>query len=164
MADSANEFLVFCIAGQRYGLPIAQVVEIVRSVSITPLPKAPAIVEGIINLRGKPVPVFDFRARCRLPAKPLDTFDHFIVARAGSRLAVLRVDRAVELVQTAQTPMAVDGVVPGAEYVRWIATFPEDLLLIHDLETFLSRNEVVELDEALDHASELIGDKKVHEA
>jgi purine-binding chemotaxis protein CheW len=144
------DVLVFEVGGQRYGLPVVAVREIVRAVALVPLPRAPAIVEGVINLRGNIVPVFNIRSRFRLPAKPIEPTDHLIAAWAGERLVALRVDHAVGLVQ-------VDGhevedarsVVPGADYVAWIAKLPHDLVLIHDLATFLSRAESAQLQDAL---------------
>src|ERR1700720_4210722 len=112
------EVLVFEVGGQRYGLPSPDVREIVRAVTLTPLPRTPAIVEGVINLRGTVVPVLDIRARFRLPARAVEHTDHLIVAWAGQRLVALRVDRALELilpeagaVESAQT------LLPGVEYV-----------------------------------------------
>ncbi len=145
-----SEVLVFEIGGQRYALPAADVREIVRAVAITPLPRAPAIVEGVINLRGTIVPVLDLRSRFRLPAKALEPADHLIVARAGERLVALRVDRALELVElNAADVEEARGLVPGAEYIAWVARLPENLVLIHDLRTFLSRAEAQALEEAL---------------
>src|SRR5437870_13646015 len=88
------EILVFEVGGQRYGLPAAEVREILRAVAIVPLPRAPAIIEGIINIRGTVVPVLDLRTRFRLPAKPVEPADHLVVAWAGERLVAVRVDRA----------------------------------------------------------------------
>ena len=93
----AREVLVFEVGGQKYGLPTADVRELVRAVTITPLPGAPAVIEGVVNVRGRVLPVLDVRARFRLPAKPLDPSDHFIVASAGARGVILRVDRATHL-------------------------------------------------------------------
>lgn len=143
------QVVVFEVGGQRYGLPACDVQELLRAVSIVPLPRAPAIVEGIINLRGRIVPVLDARSRFRLPPRPLDPNDHFVVARAGDRVVALRVDRAVELVQLKAEDIEEGGsVVPGVEYVAWVARLPHDLVLIHDPRTFLSDEESAALDEA----------------
>jgi purine-binding chemotaxis protein CheW len=142
--------LVFEVGGRRYGLPAADVRELLRAVAILPLPQAPPAVEGIINLRGTIVPVLDLRQRFRLPARPLEHTDHFIVAGAGDRTVALRVDRAVDLIQLDAADLEdMRGVVPGVEYVTWVARLPHDLVLIHDLRTFLSRSESLSLDEAL---------------
>jgi purine-binding chemotaxis protein CheW len=144
------EVLIFELGGQRFGLPVADVQELLRAVTIVPLPKAPAVVEGVINLRGRIVPVLDVRQRFRLPPRALDPGDHLIVARTGERLVALRVDRALDLVALA--PDAVEeakGAVPGVEYVAWVAKLPNNLVLIHDLRTFLSRAESAALAGAL---------------
>ena len=147
---SQREVLVFDLGGRRYGLPAADVRELVRAVAIVPLPGAPSVVEGVINVRGRVVPVLDVRARLRLPAKPVEPADHLVVARAGERLVALRVDRATDLVRLdAADVEEARGLVPGLEYVGWVARLPDDVLLIHDLGTFLSRAESARLEEAL---------------
>jgi purine-binding chemotaxis protein CheW len=144
------EVLVFELGGQRYGVPAAAVQEVVRAVTIVPLPRAPAAVEGIINVRGRIAPVLDLRQRFRLPARPLEHTDHLVVARAGQRLVALRVDRASDLVRLAGKDIEeARDAVPGAEYVTWVAKLPDDLVVIHDLETFLSRAETEALEGAL---------------
>jgi len=146
----AREVLVFEVGGQRYGLPTVDVRELVRAVTITPLPNAPAAIEGVVNVRGHVLPVLDVRSRFRLPAKALDPSDHFIVASAGPRGVILRVDRATHLafvdeasVQPSQT------LGPSATYVAGVAKLDDGLMLIHDLTTFLSAAEAASLDEAL---------------
>jgi purine-binding chemotaxis protein CheW len=144
------EVLIFELGGQRYGLPAADVQELVRAVALVPLPTAPAVVEGVMNLRGKIVPVLDVRQRFRLPPRALDPADHLIVARTEERLVALRVDRALDLVALdAEAIEAAKGAVPGVEYVAWVAKLPNNLVLIHDLRTFLSRAEAAALEEAL---------------
>src|SRR5205085_8492167 len=97
MQPERFDVLVFEVAGRRFGLPAAVVREVLRAVALTPLPKAPAVVEGLVNVRGTLVPVLDVRGRFGLPAKPLAPTDHLIVARAGGRLVALRVDHAHDL-------------------------------------------------------------------
>jgi len=144
------EVLVFEVGGQRYGLPTADVRELVRAVAITPLPNAPTVIEGVVNVRGHVLPVLDIRARFRLSAKSLDPSDHFIVASAGPRGVILRVDRATHLVLvdegSVQPPQTLG---PSATYVAGVAKLDSGLVLIHDLTTFLSAAEADSLDEAL---------------
>ena len=145
-----REVLVFEVGGQTYALPTADVCELVRAVSITPLPGAPAVIEGVVDVRGRVLPVLDVRARFRLPAKALDPSDHFIVASAGPRGVILRVDRATHLAlvdeASVQAPQTLG---PGAAYVAGVAKLEDGLVLIHDLTTFLSAAEAASLDEAL---------------
>lgn len=154
MAELPSELLIFELGNQRYALPASDVRELLRAVTLTPLPRAPAVVEGVINVRGVLVPVLDIRARFRVPPKPLQPTDHLIVAHAGGRLVALRVDRALELARL--EPAAVEraeAVVPGVAYVAQMAKFPDGLVLVHDLNTFLSHTEADALTEALSEAS-----------
>ncbi|MBI4565719.1 MAG: purine-binding chemotaxis protein CheW [Planctomycetes bacterium] len=142
--------LVFEIARQRYGLPAGDVQELARAASIVQLPKAPAIVEGVINVRGTTLPVLDIRARFRRPAKPLEPADHFVMARAKQRTVAIRADRALDLIEIPDSRIDdAKRIVPGADYVAGVAKLPDGLVLIHDLATFLSDAESDQLAGAL---------------
>ncbi len=150
MADETLDVVVFELGGQLFGLAASDVRELVRAVAVVPLPRAPAVVKGVINLRGQVVPVLDVRARFHLPPREIEPPDHLIVARAGQRLVALHVDRATDLVRLKQADIEeVRNLVPGAEHVAWVAKVPNNLVLIHDLSTFLSRSEAAALEEAL---------------
>lgn len=143
------DVLVFALGGHRYGLLSSGVAEIVPAVTIVPLPDAPPIVEGIINVRGRLVPVLDIRARFRLLAKPLAHTDHLILAWAGPRLVAIRADRALELAQIDGDKVEDSDAVGGSQYLAGVAKLGDGLVLIHDLQTFLAQAEVVALDQAL---------------
>lgn len=135
-------------------LVASAVTEVVRAVAVTELPKAPAIVEGVINVRGRIVPVLDIRQRFGLAPRPLDPEQHFIIAETGPRRVALRVDRALDVLSVETG--AIDSaalVAPGAEYVAGIARLRDGLLVIHDLERFLALDEASALDTALAGAS-----------
>lgn len=82
------------VGGHRFGVPLADVVQLLRAVAIVPLPRAPRVVEGIIDLHGSLVPVLDLRRRFGLPEQSLAPEHHLIVTRTGERRLALRVDRA----------------------------------------------------------------------
>ena len=149
VTSSTREVLVFEVGGQVYGLPTEDVRELVRAVAITALPSAPAVIEGVVNVRGRVLPVLDIRARFRLPPKALDPADHFIVASAGPRGVILRVDRATHLAlidpSKVQPPETLG---PGTSYVAGIAMLEGGMVLIHDLATFLNEAESRSLDAA----------------
>lgn len=63
-----DKFLTFCLGREEYGLPILAVREIIGLIDVTPLPQTPSYVKGVINLRGKIIPVIELRARFGLPA------------------------------------------------------------------------------------------------
>ena len=153
-AESARsperELLIFEIGASRFGLPSADVREVLRAVTIVPLPGAPPVVEGLINVRGRIVPVMDIRRRFHLAPKGLEVSDRLIVASAGPRVVAIRADRSGDLARVDARDLAdVRAVVPGTEYVAGVAKLSDGLVLIHDLRTFLSESEGAQLDQAL---------------
>jgi purine-binding chemotaxis protein CheW len=87
-----GKIVLFSLEEPRYALYLSAVERVIRSVEITPLPKAPEIVLGVINLQGEIIPVIDIRRLFHLPAREIDLEDQFITARTSKRLLVLSVD------------------------------------------------------------------------
>ena len=119
-------------------------------VEITPLPKAPPIVIGVINLGGRIIPVVNIRRRFQLPERELELSDQFIVAMAlgrdshedGGRLLALAVDAVVGVRDlSTKVTTAAETILPGLEHLEGVAKTSEGLVLIHDLGTFLSLEE-----------------------
>lgn len=78
------------VDGQTYALPLAAVDRILRMVEVTPLPGAPDVVEGVINIQGEVVPVVSIRSRLGLAIRPVEISDSPVVAYARNRrLAVI---------------------------------------------------------------------------
>ncbi|MGH7719193.1 MAG: chemotaxis protein CheW [Gemmatimonadaceae bacterium] len=145
------DILVFELAGHRFGVSIERVREVVRAVEITPLPGAPQAVEGVIDVRGEVVPVFDLRARLGLGARRLHPDHHFVLAWARGRLAAMHVDRARWMASVPDGEMAdARALAPHAEQITGVARMPDGLVLIHDLDLFLSPDEEAELRSALE--------------
>jgi purine-binding chemotaxis protein CheW len=93
------ELLVFEVAGQQFGIRAPEVREVLRAVTISPLPGAPPVFEGVINLRGRVVAVLNLRVLLGVPSKALEHTDHLIVVQADQRVLAIRVDRALHLAQ-----------------------------------------------------------------
>ena len=152
---SGAELLVFDLDGRLYGLSSDVVVEVVRAVAVSPLPNGPRVVTGVMNLRGRLVPVFDLRVRFGLAPLPIEPSEHFIVADAGHRRVALRVDRVMKLAVVPQADLEpTEAVVSGTEHVSGIAKLPEGIVLIHDLGAFLSEAERATLDRAMSAVAE----------
>ncbi len=101
IAGLAGKYLTFVLAGEDYGFPVGHVREITRITDITVVPRMPAHVSGVINLRGKVVPVMDLRIRFSLTAAPPTDETCIIVTEttAGDRRVVFGaiVDRVSEV-------------------------------------------------------------------
>jgi purine-binding chemotaxis protein CheW len=147
------EILVFELDDERYGLALDSVREIVRAVAPSRVPGVPDVVEGVINYRGTLVPVFDLRARFGHGEKPLELSDHFIVATAGDTVVAVRVDRADWPVEVAEADIEALGSLASSAHVSTVCKLPDGLVLVHDLKTFLSTSESVELRVALAQAA-----------
>ena len=98
-----STIVVFEGARQRFAALLPDVVEILRAAAISRLPEAPPVIEGIINLRGVVIPVLDIRTRFDLPERAVEPADQLLIVRTGDRVAALRVDRTIDLVELIET-------------------------------------------------------------
>lgn len=151
-ADSERG-VVFALGEQFLALPLGAVLRVLRAVHISPLPKAPAIVLGVINVQGEVLPVIDLRWRFSLPEKALALGDHLLLARAQGRRLALRVDSASEVIDYRPGDfVATADVAPGTPYLKGILKAESGMILIQDLDALLSPQEARAIDEAIDHA------------
>lgn len=91
------QVVLFTLAAQEFGLEIAAVREIRRMGRVTPLPRVPPYVEGIMNVHGSLIPVIDLRARMALPRKPPTRASRIIVAELAGRPVGMIVDAVKEV-------------------------------------------------------------------
>jgi purine-binding chemotaxis protein CheW len=149
--DGNLQLVVFRVDGRRLALLLACVERIVRAVAVTPLPGAPSIALGVIDVAGRIIPVLGTRRRLNLPDLPIAPSDQFVIARAASRTLALVVD-AVEGVADAPAGALVtaSALVPGAEHLRGVVQLQDGLVVIQDLDRFLSLDEARALDKAMD--------------
>ena len=144
------EALLFELGGQRFALPISGVIELTRACAVQVLPQAPPLVLGVLNLRGQVVPVLDLRRRLSLPETALDPSDTFVFAQIAERRVALRVDRVLTIERLSAVPGAEVTHLPGLlAHLSGVAAVADGVVLIYDLEQFLSGSEAATLDEAL---------------
>ena len=144
------QVVVVEVEGRRCGLLARDVHEVVAAVRPSPLPGAPSEVEGLVNLRGTTVPVLDLRVRFGLPGRPVRPSDRMVVVEAAGRRLALRVDRVVDLASVAAADVDVEAhPLTGSGLTAGVARLPDGLLVICDLDAFLSADDVVALDLAL---------------
>ena len=142
--------VIFALDERRYALALSSVERVVRVVDIIPLPGTPEVVLGVINVRGDIVPVYDLRKRFRLPSRELDLSDQLLIARTSKRRVALVVDSVSGVLELRGREItAADKILPGMEYVRGVVKLQNDLVIIHDLDQFLSPEEETTLDETL---------------
>ncbi len=146
-----DRLVVFSLDECRYALPLPVVERAVRMVEITPLPKAPGIVLGVINLAGRVVPVLNIRRRFHLREREPGVCDQLLIARTPARTVALAVDAVEGVVHySADEVIAPPAIVPGLEYLAGVIKLDDGMLFIHDLDLFLSLEEEQALARAIE--------------
>ena len=145
-----SQIVVFALDEPRYALNLSAVERVVRAVEITLLPQVSEIVLGVINVQGQIVPVVDIRKRLHLPPRDMRLDDRFILARTSRRLVALVVDSVAGCRALADWEWAsAEQTLPGVKYIHGLAKLDDDLVLICDLDQFLSLDDEQTLAAAL---------------
>jgi purine-binding chemotaxis protein CheW len=147
---TAQQIVVFTLDEMSYALSLNNVVRVIHAVEVRRLPNAPEIISGIINIQGQIIPVADIRKRFGLAEREIELDDRMIIADTGKRKVALFVD-AVTGIKDLATRQFVNSeeALPFAEYIKGVAKVDDELILIYDLEQFLSLDEEKELEHAL---------------
>ena len=138
------QLVVFDLATEAYGVDISAVREIIRLQDITRVPRAPSFVEGVINLRGKVIPVIDLRKRFSLPISEESTENRIVVVDIGGQDIGVVVDAVNEVLRISSDSVEPpSSVITGAEsdYLLGIAKLEDRLIILLDLERVLSDEE-----------------------
>ena len=141
----------FRIGNETYGVRIAAVREIVRVPEITSVPNAPESIEGVINLRGKIIPVMDLRKRFGLAEIVTDKKNRILVVELENKLLGLIVNSASEVLKIAPSDIEVPGNVFAegeSGYVTGVGKLKGRLIILLDINKLLHRPEFKRLEEA----------------
>jgi purine-binding chemotaxis protein CheW len=143
-----EQLVVFDLANEVYGVDIAVVREIIRMQPVTKVPGAPAFVEGVINLRGKVIPVIDLRKRFGLSASGYTKESRISVVEIDQHDIGLIVDGVSEVLRVpasaVEPPSSVITSIE-ASYLRGIAKLDDRLVILLDLNQILNRVEAGEV-------------------
>lgn len=136
IASDEFQLVVFELGDERYGLDIDSVYEIIRHQPVTAVPQAPSFVEGVINLRGRIIPVVDLRRRFGMMSGTLTKASRIVVCEAAGTRVGLVVDGVSEVLMVnnesvEQTPDVAAGY--DANYLRGIAKLGDRLVILLDL-------------------------------
>jgi purine-binding chemotaxis protein CheW len=151
------QLLLFTLDDRRYALTLSSVDRVIFMVDITPLPKAPASVLGVVNVAGAIVPVYDLRKRFGLPERETNISDNLIITTTSKQKAALVADNVRDVLEVPEEKLiTAEKIFPEMEYVKGVVKLQDGLVLIHDLEKFLSSEEERLLDGALAVFDELM--------
>ena len=136
------QLVIFTLDEKRYGLHLHAVERIVRAVEVTPLPKAPEIVLGVVNVRGRIIPVINIRRRFHLPSREMNLSDQLIISHTSKRSVVIAVDAVGDIIECPDLAVVeAEKILPDTGCVEGVLKLEDGLILIHDLNKFLSLEE-----------------------
>ncbi len=141
VAESETQLVVFDLAAEFYGVDIGDVREIIRMQSITRVPGAPQFVEGVINLRGRVVPVVDLRKRLDLQVNEQTKESRIVVVDISGREVGVIVDGVNEVLRiplSAVEPPSSMITNADSDFLRGIARLEDKLIILLDLSKVLS--------------------------
>ena len=142
------QLVTFKVGGEEFGLDVFAVHEILRFTEPTPIPRAPAFVEGVMDVRGGLVPVVDLRRRFETPTQNHDDDTRIVLVEFNGERLGLVVDSVTEVLRAPETsvsapPAYIRGL--AAEFVRGIVRVGERLVVLLDLDRILSSEERIAL-------------------
>lgn len=146
---ASEQLVVFQLGSEEYAISISQVKEIIRYGGATKLPNTPAHLEGIINLRGKVIPVIDLAKRFGLAQAARTSAQALIVEAAGREVGMV-VDVVSEVLRLEDSAIEPGQTVSHAgEFLRGIGKLGDRLLIILDLDKLFSEEEHGEMQAAV---------------
>jgi len=149
-AETAPEvqLVVFQLGGETYGVEINHVQEIIRPQTITEIPRTPAFVEGVINLRGRIIPVLDMHKRFHLPAAEATNNTRIMVVELGEVTVGMIVDSVSEVLRLPADsieppPPMISGI--DVAYLKGVGKWNDKLIILLALDRVLRESEQREL-------------------
>ncbi len=140
--DTPLKLVIFSLDALQLALPLSVVERVIHVVKITPLPYAPEIVIGVINVHGRIIPVVNIRKRFRLPEKEPRLHDQLMLLQTSKMSVAIMVDAVGTVVEHLdQEIIMADKILPRIEYVKGAIKLENNIIFIHDIDTFLSLEE-----------------------
>jgi len=150
MTTDIHEIQIACfrLGEDIYAADIMRIKEIIRPQKLTTLPKSPAFVEGVLNLRGTVIPVIDLRKRFDFAVSTRDRNTRLLIVTVGRRLLALEVDEVTEVITVhvkdiKPPPQVVNGV--NSEYLVGVCLAKDSLIMLLNLDKVLTDRESGEL-------------------
>ncbi len=154
-ADREGKYLTFTLADEAYGIGILKIREIIGMMPITSVPLTPPFVKGVINLRGKVIPVVDLRLRFDMEAAEYSERTCIIVVEIEGQAGTIQIGIVVDAVSEVLNIKAEDieetptfGVKLHTEYILGMAKMERSVKILLDIDRVLNSEEVIVLEKA----------------
>lgn len=152
LRSAAGEYLTFVLGEEEYGIEILKVQEIRGYDAVTPIANTPSFIKGVVNLRGKIVPIVDLRIKFNLGKVAYDEFTVVIILNLSGRVVGIVVDGVSDVMalkedQLRDVPSLVTSI--DTKYIVGLATVEQQMLILVDIEQLMSSPEMALLDAAV---------------
>jgi purine-binding chemotaxis protein CheW len=155
MADREGKYLTFTLASEEYGIGILKIREIIGMMPITTVPQTPGFVKGVINLRGKVIPVIDLRLRFEMDAIDYTERTCIIVVEIEGSAGTVQIGIVVDAVSEVLNVNAEDveetptfGAKLNTDYILGMAKMEGGVKILLDIDKVLSSEEITTLEKA----------------
>ncbi len=153
MGKQDNKFLTFGLKEEKYGIPITKVKEIIGMMDITRVPKLPDFIRGVINLRGKIIPVIDLRLKFELEKIDYNERTSIIITELKTQSEILTSGFIVDSVNDVQDispdniePPPKYGVNIGLEFLNGMGKIKDEVIMLLDIDKIFSHSETAKLE------------------
>ena len=148
-----DQYLLFKLGAELYGVPITHVTEIIEMQPITSVPDMPVFIKGVINLRGNVVPVMDLRLRFNMEERPYDDRNCIIIARIGTTSMGFIIDTVAEVHDIPQSniepaPDFEDGT-GKRHYIAGLGKVGDDVTILIDVKKILAKSDLNTIEEGV---------------
>lgn len=159
---AVQQLVKFSIADQNFGIGITQIYQIIKPQEVFKVPNTPPFIEGLINLRGRVLTVFNLRKRFGLPDKPNDDNTKVLIVNMNNLLLGFTVDNVTEIVRISDedivdTPPTLKDF--DHRFLSGVGKLGEKLILLLDLDKVLTPDEEQQVQEIVEqNAAQVIGE------
>jgi purine-binding chemotaxis protein CheW len=146
-----DKYLTFTVGKEDYGIEISHVTEIIGIQKITDVPDMPPYIKGVINLRGKVIPVMDVRLRFRMPEREYDDRTCTVVVSVNATPVGLVVDTVKEVVDIPENQIELPPEVAESSaqrYIKGLGKIGEDVKILLDVEKLVRHEDVAAIQSA----------------
>jgi purine-binding chemotaxis protein CheW len=134
-----SNLLVFIVSGLQCALPLSEIERVVHAVQIQAVPRAPAIVMGLVNVQGRVMPVLNIRKLFRLTDTGISLNNRLIIARAAALPVAMLVDEVAGVYPYSELEITVaDELYSDIEFLEGVAKLKDGVLYIYNLDRFFS--------------------------
>ena len=155
MADKEGKYLTFSLASEEYGISILKIKEIIGMMPITSVPQTPEYIKGVVNLRGKVIPVMDLRLRFSMPAMDYTERTCIIVVEISGQAGTVQVGIVVDAVSEVLNIKSEDieptpsfGTKLNTDYILGLAKMGGGIKILLEITRVLSSEDAMLLAEA----------------